>query len=98
MDGKRLLVMFLVLAVLTDLVLNLLTHFLVLLDLSGPSLFQLVDLFGDLGHAGLEVLGEFGALLPLLVHHLFVLQVQVMVLLEDRGAKQLQSFPLLDVP
>ena len=97
MDGKRLLVVLLVLAVLADLVLNLLPHFLVLIYLPSPGLLQLVDFLGDLGHARLEVLSQLGALLPLFVHHLLVLQVQVMVLLEDGGAEKLQGFPLLDV-
>ena len=77
------LVLLLVLAVLGYLILDFLAHFLILLDLLGSRLLEIVDLLRHLSHSLLEVLSQVRSHLSLLIQHLLMLQVQVMVLFED---------------
>ena len=77
------LVCFLVFAIFSDLVLDLLPDLLIPLHLLSACLLKIVDLLGDLLHALLEVFGQIGALLPFFIKHLLVLQVQVMILFEN---------------
>ena len=83
MDVHLFLVLLFVLAVLRYLILDFLAHFLVFLDFLGACLLEIVDLLSHFSHSLLEVLSQVRSHLSLIIQHLFMLQVQVMVLLED---------------
>ena len=77
------LVVLLMFTIVFDLLLDFLSDVLILLDFLGASIPQIVDLLRHLSHPLLEVFGQVGTQLPLLVEHRLVLQIQVVVLLED---------------
>ena len=83
MDVHLFLVLLFVLAVLCYLILDFLAHFLVFLDFLSACLLKIVDLLSHFSHSLLEVLSQVRSHLSLIIQHLFMLQVQVMVLLED---------------
>ena len=95
MRAHLFLVVLLMFTIVFDLLLDFLSDVLILLDFLGASIPQIVDLLRHLSHPLLEVFGQVGAQLPLLVEHRLVLQIQVVVLLEDGGAEEFESFPLL---
>ena len=83
--------------VIGDRVLNLFAQPLVLFILSLSDFLLLVDLPGNFIHLGLKVRGHFHFALTFILEHQLVLEVQVVVLLENSIAHNLESLPLLQV-
>jgi len=88
MSSHLFLVILLMLAITLHLNLNLLSYVLIVLNLLRARISQVVDLSGNLGHTTLEVLCKVRPLLPFLIQHRLVLQVQVVILFKDRGAEK----------
>lgn len=104
MDGSHLvlirldsfLVLFFGLLVHVDLLLDLSAYFLVPVDFNDARILQVVDFFLERAHPILETLAELCSQFLFLVEHCFVLQVEVMILLENGLAEALEHLPLLD--
>ena len=104
MDGSHLvligldsfLVLFFGLLVHVDLLLDLSAYFLVPVDLNDARILQVVDFFLERAHPILETLAELCTQFLFLIEHFFVLQVEVMILLENGLAEAFEHLPLLD--
>lgn len=90
-------VLLLLYVVVFDSVLDFCANRVVLFELLISLLFFRVKLLLDDCHLRLELISQFKPLLPFLVKHQFVLQVQVPVLFEQKFAHRLESFLFLHV-